>query len=69
MKLSGVRARTGHAQQSWPVLLLLLLVVLAPTVCLLWLMSEATRNERLAVRQRLSQAYRAQLIAAAHLRH
>ena len=38
-----------------------MLVVLAPTVCVLWFMSEAMKNERLAVRQKLDEAYRAQL--------
>ncbi len=44
-------------------MLLLVLIVLVPTACVLWLLSEATRNERLAVRQRLAEAYRAHLDA------
>ncbi len=38
-----------------------MLVVLAPTVCVLWFMGEAMENERLAVRQRLAETYEAQL--------
>jgi signal transduction histidine kinase len=41
--------------------LLLLLMVLVPSVCLLWFMNQAVQNERLAVRQKLSDAYRAHL--------
>jgi two-component system, OmpR family, phosphate regulon sensor histidine kinase PhoR len=43
-----------------PVLLLMVIVAL-PTTAVLWLMVEATQNERLAVRQRLADAYRGQL--------
>ena len=42
-------------------MLLLLLAALVPSVCLLWFMNQAVRNERLAVRQKLSDAYRANL--------
>ena len=45
---------------SW-LILLLLLAVLVPSVCLLWFMSKAVLNERLVVRQRLAEAYRANL--------
>jgi signal transduction histidine kinase len=45
----------------WPVLLLLLAAVVVPTACVLWFMNEAMRNERLAVRQKLADAYRLQL--------
>jgi signal transduction histidine kinase len=44
--------------------LLLLLVVLAPSGCLLWFMNQAVQNERLAARQKLSDAYRAHLVLA-----
>jgi len=44
--------------------LLLLLVVLVPSICLLWFMTQAMRNERLAVRQKLVDAYRANLALA-----
>ncbi len=46
---------------SWP-LLLLLGVVIVPTVGVLWFMLAAMENERVAVRQRLVTAYRAQLM-------
>ncbi|HYW78685.1 MAG TPA: HAMP domain-containing sensor histidine kinase [Thermoguttaceae bacterium] len=55
------RTSTGRDLQSWPVLLSLLVVVLAPTVCVLWFMGRAMRNERLAVRQTLADAYRGHL--------
>lgn len=42
-------------------LALLLVVVLAAIGCVLWFMREAVANERLAVRQRLSDAYQGQL--------
>jgi len=40
---------------------LLLFAVLVPTVCLLWFMGAAMRNERFAVRQKMADAYRFQL--------
>ena len=40
----------------WVVLLILIAVVL-PTVCLLWFMTQAIRNERMAMRQKLKQQY------------
>ncbi len=61
MLLGRSRLWTGHDMRSWPVLLLLL-VVLVPTVGVLWFMSQAMRNERLAIRQKLSEAYEAQLL-------
>ncbi|HIJ64739.1 MAG TPA: HAMP domain-containing histidine kinase [Candidatus Hydrogenedentes bacterium] len=42
-------------------MLLLLAVVIAPTVCVLWFMLEAVSNERLAVRERLKAHYDARL--------
>ncbi len=42
-------------------LALLLLVVLVAIGCVLWFMSEAMRNERMAVREKLAEAYRGQL--------
>ena len=62
MKLGRSRVGTGHDAKSWPVLSLLLVVVLVPTVGVLWFMSQAMRNERLAVRQKLSDVYQAQLL-------
>lgn len=52
--------RAGHDNDVWPVVLLLF-AVLAPALCLLWFMGAAMRNERFAVRQKLADAYRAQL--------
>lgn len=51
----------GTGQQVWPVLLLLLAAVVVPTVCVLWFMSQAIRNERAAVRHELSRVYRGHL--------
>ena len=50
----------GRPGGSW-LMLLLLLAVLVPSVCLLWFMSQAVRNERLAVRQKLADVYRVNL--------
>jgi len=47
---------TGSSQ-LWPVLLLLAVAVILPTVCLLWFMTQAVKNERLAVRQKLVDMY------------
>ncbi len=62
MKMARWRSRTGHDGKSWPVLSLLLVVVLVPTIGVLWFMSQAVRNERLAVRQKLRNVYQAQLL-------
>ncbi len=61
MKFGRSKLRTGHDAKSWPVLLLLLAVALLPTVGVLWFMSQAMRNEQLAMRQKLSDVYQAQL--------
>ena len=50
----------GRPSGSW-LMLLLLLAALVPSVCLLWFMNQAVRNERLAVREKLAEAYRANL--------
>jgi signal transduction histidine kinase len=50
----------GQNQLRWVVLLLAIAVIL-PTVCLLWFMSHAVRNERLAVKQKLTDAYQQRL--------
>ena len=55
------RHGTGRDIRSWPVLLLLLVVVLVPTICVLWLMTRVIGNERAAVRQQLTDAYRVHL--------
>jgi len=52
--------RNGRESDAWPIAILLL-AVLVPAVCLLWFMDAAMRNERLAARQKLAEAYRAQL--------
>lgn len=43
--------------RAWPLLFLLLLVTMAAIGCVLWFMREAMRNERLAIRQTLADAY------------
>jgi len=48
-------------RRTWPVLGLLMVAVLVPTGCLVWFMTEAMRTERLAVRQRLVEAYQPRL--------
>jgi len=50
----------GQNQLRWVVLLLAIAVIL-PTVCLLWFMSQAVKNERLAVRQKLTDVYQQRL--------
>lgn len=63
IKFHRAGSSTGHDTASWPVLLLLLVVVLAPTACLLWFMHKAMQNERFAVQQKLVEAYRGHLSA------
>ncbi len=41
---------------------LLTLVVLLPTACVLWFMTQAMQNERLAVQQKLIDVYQGQLV-------
>jgi signal transduction histidine kinase len=55
-----LRYGTGYDSPLWPVLLLLL-IVLIPSAGVVWMMRAAMDNERLAVRQRLADVYRAQL--------
>jgi signal transduction histidine kinase len=52
----------GRDIRMWPMLCLLLIVVLLPTACLLWMMTRAIDNERAAVRQVLAEACRGQLV-------
>jgi len=54
-------AGTGHDIGRWLVLLFLALGVAAPAASVLWFMNEAMTNQRDAARQKLSEAYRAQL--------
>ena len=56
------KANTGYGQFRWVVLLLLVVVIL-PTVCLLWFMNEAIDNERLVIRQKLITVCRSRLDA------
>jgi signal transduction histidine kinase len=58
-------ASTGPSQRLWPVLAMLILIVALPTAGVLWFMNRAMQNERAAVRERLTEAYRSQLEAAA----
>ncbi|WP_144059149.1 sensor histidine kinase [Rhodopirellula sp. SWK7] len=51
---------------AWPILLLLL-IVLVPSVGMMWMMREAIRNERLAADQRLQEAYEIQLQSASQM--
>jgi signal transduction histidine kinase len=51
---------SGYGSGLWP-LLLALLVVLIPTAGVLWFLNQAIRNERLAAKQRLVEAYRGYL--------
>jgi signal transduction histidine kinase len=54
---------TGRDWSSWPVLMMLV-TVLVPSLGVVWMMRAAMESERLAVRQRLADAYRMQLEAA-----
>jgi signal transduction histidine kinase len=54
--------RMGQDVRAWPMLVLLLVVVAGAIACVLWFMREAMHNERLAVRQKLADAYRGQLV-------
>ena len=47
--------------QLWWVVLLLAVAVILPTVCLLWFMNQAVKNDRLAVRQKLTDIYQLRL--------
>ncbi len=60
------RRWAGHDAKSWPVLWLLLVVVLVPAVGVLWFMSQAMRNERLAMRQKLFDVYEGRLLGLQH---
>src|SRR6266849_10009730 len=60
LKIRRIFAPASQMGGWWP-WMLLVLVVLAPTACLLWFMNAAMQNERLAVRQKLVDAYRGHL--------
>ncbi len=53
-------AKTDTHQLRWVVLLLAIAVIL-PTVCLLWFMTQVMKNERLAVRGKLTDVYKQRL--------
>jgi two-component system, OmpR family, phosphate regulon sensor histidine kinase PhoR len=57
MALRKDYSTTTPGRHLWPVLALLLVVVVVPTACVLWFMTEAMNNERLAVKEKLSRAY------------
>lgn len=56
---------TGRSGRVWPVLAALLATVIIPSACMLWFMDAAMRNEALAVRQRLVEAYGSEAAEAA----
>jgi signal transduction histidine kinase len=65
MKILGLRFSLGVSRpESARLTLLLAVVVLAPSVALLWFMTQAMRNERLAARQALTEAWRVHLTLA-----
>jgi signal transduction histidine kinase len=51
----------GQDLRAWPMLALLLAVVMVGIGCVLWFMNEAMRNEGVAARERLTDAYRGHL--------
>lgn len=53
---SSQEINPGYSRLRWVILLLAIAVIL-PTVCLLWFMTQAVKNERLAVRQKLIDVY------------
>ena len=63
MQGNGKWSVSGHGRELWPVLFLLFLSVALPAGFVLWLMSEAMENQRLATRQKLRSAYASQLRA------
>ncbi len=62
MAYGSLQSSLARSQGLWP--LLLILAVVIPTACVLWFMTEAMRNERLAVRQKLMAVYEDQLADA-----
>ena len=61
MNVGRHKTATGQDRELWPLLSFLLLAVVVPTACLLWFMTEAANNERMAVRQKLTELYQAEL--------
>lgn len=64
-KRPTVVSTTGQSPRLGPVLFWLVAAVLVPTACVLWFMGQAMRNERLVVKQRLGELYRAHLVGQA----
>jgi signal transduction histidine kinase len=56
-----LRQRFRSTDNLWLLLALLVAIVVVPTACLFWVLNQAVRNERLAVRHKLVEAYRAQI--------
>ncbi|HBA84834.1 MAG TPA: hypothetical protein DCZ95_12135 [Verrucomicrobia bacterium] len=54
---------TGQSRELGLLLSLLLATALIPALCVLWFMAEAAQNERMAVRQKWSDLYQAELTA------
>ena len=61
MRLGTKLGSGGRDHGFWRALLLLLVAVLVPTAGVLWFMSQAVNQQRDVARQRLTEAYRAQL--------
>lgn len=55
--MSRIPLKQRNANQLWWVVSLLAVAVILPTVCLLWFMTQAVNNERLAVRKKLEILY------------
>ena len=62
--MSGRSLKASGYSQLRPVLLLLAIAVVVPTLCLLWFMTQAVKNERLAIRQKLVSVYENKLTEA-----
>ena len=52
---------SSGSNQLWWVVTLLSVAVILPTICLLWFTTQAVRNERLAVKQKLTNVYEQRL--------
>jgi signal transduction histidine kinase len=65
LRIPGRTSLTSTGGQLWPVLVMLVLAVVVPTVCVLWFLGQAMQNEEAAVRLRLTEAYQSQLQSVA----
>lgn len=61
MKNIQRKTNTGQSKELWPVIILLSLIVIVPTIGLLWFMTKAVQNERIVVRQKVSDIYKSYL--------